>query len=502
MAKMITTRSIFILCKAIIKSARSGQLLQQCTIFLVFHGAFHLYYFHSHHDERIVGHSQRNLCALSLSMIVINTSLNIAGYTLLFKLYKHSVRNIFNKELPHTIEERIPSFCAHMALLRPLEIIFRYFTCRWRVLPDILVLGEVRCGTTSFCQHLSNLNYFDVHPPFCLWAHPELDKKESFYFVGHYLGDVTPKYYRMCFPLKITKWWCNVSHRLMNRMPWLKSMNGSKPFLTFDGCAQYLTSPTAPYLIAEAYREAGEPHPVLIACVRDAKEQALSWWTYENNAIAWGEAMGLFHTNTKLRGDTYPPKSFNDAVKFGRSSEVSNLYCLAERLYSPECLRNAYKMNQRCILPDWAMSWPGGQLTGIGRNSEYIENISRYERVMSQFIHSYCIEKELKLSGKINLLPLANLSNNSLLLEFLIKVIDQAIHRKEETKKECYLKAFEMFKCSRVRLGNLHRNSNRVSTLSTSRQDSDDEPRECSYFHDKTEQLRQFCIKRGVTWIS
>jgi hypothetical protein len=54
-----------------------------------------------------------------------------------------------------------------------------------------------------------------------------------------------------------------------------------------DGCAQYLSSPSAPYLIAQAYREAGQPPPVLIACVRNPADQALSWWDYEKNGMSF-----------------------------------------------------------------------------------------------------------------------------------------------------------------------------------------------------------------------
>ena len=80
-------------------------------------------------------------------------------------------------------------------------------------------IGEVRCGTTSFCQILAtalkeeneehddyddDLNgnekcdgdnmqedkcefFIDCHKPFFLWSHPELDHKETFYSVEHYL---------------------------------------------------------------------------------------------------------------------------------------------------------------------------------------------------------------------------------------------------------------------------------------------------------------------------
>jgi len=166
-----------------------------------------------------------------------------------------------------------------------------------------------------------------------LWAHPELDNKETFFFVGHYLGNVSPIYYRMCFPLKITKWFSETKSKLIKSVIFWREIT-PKPFITFDGCAQYLTSPSAPYLIAEAYRNSNTPLPVLIACVRDPKDQAMSWWKYENNAIAWGEGMGLKQHNTKLRGTEYPPKTFVNAVVFSRGKRVSELYERAENLFA------------------------------------------------------------------------------------------------------------------------------------------------------------------------
>lgn len=61
---------------------------------------------------------------------------------------------------------------------------------------------QVRCGTTTLCAHLAGLGESSrsFAPPFCPWKHPELDKKETFYFAGHFLGLVEPRLYPMCFP--------------------------------------------------------------------------------------------------------------------------------------------------------------------------------------------------------------------------------------------------------------------------------------------------------------
>jgi len=39
--------------------------------------------------------------------------------------------------------------------------------------------------------------------------------------------------------------------------------------------------------------------------VREPSAQALSWWRYENAAIAWGRDMGLTEPNGPLRGAKY-----------------------------------------------------------------------------------------------------------------------------------------------------------------------------------------------------
>lgn len=251
----------------VIIEARRGQLLPQFTLLLVLQLVFHFVVSFEVGDSTTP--SSPLLQHVSLFLLLLSGLINIGGYALLVALYRHSVQTIFNRNLPSSMIECIPSFAAHLSLLKPLEVIFRYATARFRVLPDILVLGEVRCGTTTLCQHLSSIE--GCEPPFCLWKHPELDHKETFYFVGHYLGRVDPFHYRMCFPLAIVKWF---RERVCGR-----------PFFTYDGCAQYLTNPAVPHLVAKAYRDAGQPPPVLVACVRNPVDQAVSWWRYENNAM-------------------------------------------------------------------------------------------------------------------------------------------------------------------------------------------------------------------------
>lgn len=392
-------------------AARDGQKLPQMTLFFLAHLGFHLV---------IVGStsSSHRLQHASLVILIVSALINIWGHILLIALYRHSVQNIFNRNLP-CIRECIPSFGAHLALLKPLEVIFRYVTARFRVLPDIIVLGEVRCGTTTLCQHLSSLT--GCEPPFCLWKHPELDHKETFYFVGHYLGRVDPWHYRMCFPLAIVKWF---RQRVLRQ-----------PFFTYDGCAQYLTNPAVPYLIAKAYCDAGLPPPVLVACVRDPVDQAVSWWNYENNAMLWGGNMGLNRWNTELRSPQYPPLSISEALEFSLSETVDEAYRMTEDLFRG----HEGKDTKSFFLPPWAMTWPGGQLTGIGRNGRYAANIERYERVFSEVFSaredaSGCQEVRCKTVPVtfnlqfVNVVPLDFLGDEqklNLTLTSLVSQIDQ-----------------------------------------------------------------------------
>lgn len=377
------------LLKEILSSSFRGQLLPQWTLLLVVHTISHVIAVQCFASRLVTSHITARIFFMSNLFLFCNILIVASGYTLLILLYRHSVTTIFNRRVPSTWTQSMPSFCQHLSMLRPLEIIFRYLTRHLRMLPDIIVLGEVRCGTTTLCHQLTNLEQVYIQGPFCLWAHPEMDHKESFYFVGHYLGYVTPLDYRMCFPLKIEKWWYNHKYLLF---PWIHKPK--KPFLVLDGCAQYLTSPTAAYLIAEAFHQAGEStFPLLVACLRDPISQAISWWRYENNAMIWGKNMGLTEWNQQLRSSFYPPKTIVDAVEFSTSPFVDQLYNDAESL-----IMSMIRSGSKCItLPPWAMTWPAGQMSVFGRSSKYMRNLQRYERVFGSY-RKICIDSSITLN--------------------------------------------------------------------------------------------------------
>ncbi|GMH75687.1 hypothetical protein TL16_g06844 [Triparma laevis f. inornata] len=299
---------------------------------------------------------------LSLAIFNINLLLTIIGFIYLLNFYRRVVRTVFNAQIPPLFtDSSFLSFYSIFLLARPLSICWRYSTYKFRLKPNLLIIGEVRCGTTTISQHISEMP--GCHKPFCPWKHPELDGKETFYFVGHF-DTTSPKHYNVCFPLKITKWF----HTKILR----------RPFFTFDGCAQYLTSPTAPVLVADAFR--GEEPPIIIGMVREPIEQTVSWWKFENAAMNWGKSMGLTSPNISLRTKQYWSKSIGEALKFSFNPLTEAAYVAAEGTVTQ---MDKGKL-ERFRLPDWAITWPNGQLTGIGRNGKFSENVARWEKAFNK----------------------------------------------------------------------------------------------------------------------
>jgi hypothetical protein len=186
--------------------------------------------------------------------------------------------------------------------------------------------------------------------------------------------------------------------------------------------------------------------------VRDPLEQAISWWQYENAAMEWGKSMGLNDFNTGLRTDQYPPCDVNSALEYSLGSNVNDLYQNANELYSSELLQKLQKENRDLRLPEWAMTWPGGQLTGIGRNAKYSENINRYERVFGSIFGE-------RQSRYVTILPLEVQNNGVQMQEFLSNVLQQVSDRVESPVRAIYEKAILEQKKSMTTLPAVHRNA-------------------------------------------
>ena len=236
---------------------------------------------------------------------------------------------------------------------------------------------------------------------------------------------------------------------------WEEQVRGNI-FFCFDGCAQYLSSPTAPYLIASAYRNSSPP--VLVACVRNPVDQAVSWWQYENNAMAWGEGMGLKEWNTTLRSVSYPPKNIAEAIEFSKSDFVQNAYANAESLgriylqqycgggdssHSFKRLFGLLKGETKC-LPSWAITWPAGQLSIIGRSGKYMDNIRRYNNVFSDAFASQISANSDKHStsdnkvGFVHIVPIENQSDERVLKMAILPLLSDVILNVANRRKLAY----------------------------------------------------------------
>ena len=87
------------------------------------------------------------------------------GLVTFLAFYAHAVTVIGNR----TPVWR-PGPLAHFLLLtKPLEILWRFLTAPLRCTPDVMIIGEVRCGTTTLCGNfdiiLGSVSHvsFDFH---------------------------------------------------------------------------------------------------------------------------------------------------------------------------------------------------------------------------------------------------------------------------------------------------------------------------------------------------
>ena len=204
---LLTTNGLFY---GVYQAAKAGRLLPSLTLMIPLHTIAHWTFVSNLFDGSRAGLTADNYWRrISLYCLTTNLLLNAVGYTFLILMYRHSVQTIFNRNLPRMARDvdgcilpnphpALESFNTHLLLLRPLEILFRFITSPLRVLPDVIVIGETRCGTTNLCGHMVSLCSsssqsvdrvkIKCYTPFCAWNVPDLDRKESFYFVGHYLG--------------------------------------------------------------------------------------------------------------------------------------------------------------------------------------------------------------------------------------------------------------------------------------------------------------------------
>ena len=153
---------------------------------------------------------------------------------------------------------------------------------------------------------------------------------------------------------------------------------------------------------------------LLKCCLRDIA-------TDHAKAMKWGEGMMLNKWNFPLRGQQYPPRSVEDAIDYSRSDHVENLYQRAESLVI-ETVENRRFLR----LPQWALTWPGGQLSAIGRTSCFASNVWRYERVFG----STTSDLRNQALKHVSIFPIEFLRDGKLLKRFLASILDRVAERR------------------------------------------------------------------------
>lgn len=141
--------------------------------------------------------------------------------------------------LPHPIQRAARA--AYVAAGRP--------TARSRVLPDTIVVGAQRCGTTSLFRALSQ------HPQV---VRPTFNKGINYFDLNYHRG---PSWYAGHFPLRAT---------VRRRVP-------AQETRVFESSGYYLFHPLAPARIANDF-----PDIRVIAMLRDPVERAFSAWKHES----------------------------------------------------------------------------------------------------------------------------------------------------------------------------------------------------------------------------
>ena len=278
---------------------------------------------------------------------------------------RHATKTVFNRRPPLS-----PAYILSIAwVTRPLQLLWRVLTFWARVrAPDVYVLGEARCGTTTLCALLRS--QLGMLGPFSIWDHPLANDKESFYFVGHIFGIVSPLLYRICLPLKLRR-----------------------PAVVFEGCASYLCAPWVPMLVRRLHRR--RRPPVLVVMLREPVEQNLSWWRLEQAGMAWGSAMGL-GDDYSVRGAAYPPPTLREAAALSRSPEVAAQWRESELLGAGN------------MLPAWATPFPAGQLCAFDAMGRVVDSILRWQAHMPDATFVFVTLDELSSSPRAVLQRIAD----------------------------------------------------------------------------------------------
>ncbi len=131
-------------------------------------------------------------------------------------------------------------------------------TASWRTVPDLLIVGGQRCGTSSLYKWLGR------HPNVA----PSLRKEIEYFSIDYAKGEA---WYRAHFPLEVRRRLAGATGR---------------PFLTFEATPDYLFDPRVPERVASLL-----PDVKLIAMLREPADRAVSH--YHHNVRLGHEPLDL-----------------------------------------------------------------------------------------------------------------------------------------------------------------------------------------------------------------
>jgi hypothetical protein len=235
--------------------------------------------------------------------------------------------------------------------------LYRGVTASLRVLPDFLIIGTQRGGTTSLYRYLK--------------AHPYVgapSNKDVHFFDRRYRKGLT--WYRGHFPTVLEKAYAQQIRR--------------HPFITGEASPSYLFHPYAPKRVAEAL-----PHVKLIALLRNPVSRAYS----------------QYHHAVELGFETL---SFEEAIREEekRTAREQEKLLKNEHYYSDAYKHRSYLTKGIYVdqLQAWMSQFPREQFLIIKSEDFYANSVATFKLVLS-FLHLPDVELTVDKQYNTNTYP-------------------------------------------------------------------------------------------------
>lgn len=232
-------------------------------------------------------------------------------------------------ELEKLWNERVPAAVRRSA--RETRANLRRPTHQLRRLPDFLIIGSQRCGTTSL------YNYLGAHPD----VRTSLGKELQYFTLYFGRGE---RWYRSRFP---------VEHR-------------GRPFLTFEATPYYLYHPVAP-----ARAAATVPGAKLIALVRNPVDRAFSHWQHSRR-------LGLEYLDFDGAICAEEQRTFGEADRLRRWAAADQ----PVRSYPHQAFSYVARGHYADQLEAWFDHFPHRQVLVIRSEDMYEQPAEVYHRVL------------------------------------------------------------------------------------------------------------------------